>query len=209
MLQGPALLPTLNDPVELRQFIAAMEKGLEFLREHERRIFPDQAPEPGRIRRNRSAPRHDPADTEWQYDRVLRVTKKLEENLKRSPTKREIFRYIRVVDFGDLTQLIDDLVRGRKLKEIIRKGHEYYHVLTLQEVRREEETNRSPMGHIQIKDQLVAVYDGVSGRLRNGGIYYIIDGNETLCYLRESEEGIAVQDWIEAGDRFCPMSCDD
>src|SRR3989441_13053507 len=120
----------------LRQFIVSLEVGIEFLKAHEQRVFPDQAPKSGRTRRNRSMPKHDPDDMEWQYGRVLRVTKKLEENLKRSPTKREIFRYIRVVDFGDLTQLIDDLVRERKLKEVIRKGHEYYHVLTLQEIRR-------------------------------------------------------------------------
>jgi len=107
----------LNDSAKLAGEIIEVKGYLAYLEESQRRLYPDQAPAPGRSRRNkRRAPVQQFVSVEMYRSRILQSVKTFVRMHNRPPTMREINQRIR----GKMIpQLVVEMVQAGILKEIM------------------------------------------------------------------------------------------
>lgn len=208
LLQGPALIPILSSHECLRNTIVSLEQCLEYLKENERRIFPDLAPEPGRRRRNEK--REPLALTSANKEkRLLRLIGKLTANRRKAPTMRELGQYTKGTHLSDgLAELVKGMVGAGALREVKSYGTIRYSIPSAGEEAKPKVL--APVGHLHLAGHVVDVYHVTYHYASDGKPGYVVNGDNHLVFHFDTKEYDVIDNWLNVNDRaYCTLRLDE
>lgn len=214
-LQGPTLQNLTASPALLRRIIVSIEslEGIaDYLAETERRLYPDQAPLPGRTRRNKARKVKEEAvviEEEQKHARILDFVEKWIVKYRQAPTLRMIRSYNKARYLTDIEEVVADMVAQGKLKAVADRTTMRY-VIPVKPgdasvspaVASADPAIPVPLIHLQLGDKRVGVWWVTGCYTKDGTSAYFLNEDPHLAYLYGSKEYHNIDRWVVKTDDY-------